>query len=224
MINAWRLFFTRESRYNSSALLSFILSKKQNPIHLLSVTSCDFYANLGVAYASYLMQYNSDDCVAEYIHSLVQNEISEQLGAVLRWFVISLTKQLMLLDTSSLLGSTEAVIICPYLFVEIGKRLLQDESSLSRSCLLMLLSFLSSLPCDPLRSEEMKKWCSDTTDTLSEMKDANAYAMKEAESFLSLTDFCQRDEQFWMWCLTVPFFIKNGLSLENVLHVLSRVL
>ena len=223
MIDVWRLFFTRESRYNTAALLSFILSQKHNPIDLLSVTSYDFYANLGVAYASYLMQYNSDDCIAEYMHALVQNEISSQLGNVLRWFVISLTKQLILLDKSSLLGSTEAVILCPYLFVEIGKKLLEDESALSRSCVFMLLSFVSFLPCDPLRSEEMKAWSSDLLGTLPETKDGNAYAMKEAESFESLSDFCQRDERFWMWSLTVPFFIKNGLSLQSVLHVLSGV-
>ena len=223
MINVWRLFFTRESRYNTAALLSFILSKKHNPIDLLSVTSYDFYANLGVAYASYLMQYNSDDCIAEYVHALVQNEMSNQLGSVLRWFVISLTKQLILLDKSSLLGSTEAVILCPYLFVEIGKKLLEDESHLSRSCVILLLSFLSSLPCDPLRSEEMKTWSSDLLGTLPEIQDGSDYAMKEAESFVSLSDFCQRDERFWMWSLAVPFFIKSGLSLQNVLHVLSRV-
>lgn len=223
VIRAWRLFFTRESRYNTTALLSFILSKNQNPADLLSVTSYDFYANLGVAYASYLTQHTSDDFVAEYLHALLQNEMSDQMGVVLCWFVISLTKQLVLLNKFTLLGTSEATILCPYLFIEIGKSLLKDSSSLSRSCILMLLSFLSSLPCDPLRSEEMKQWCTELRGTLPEMKDVGTYAMEEAESFLSLSDLCERDERFWIWSLTLPFFVENGFSLSSVLHVLSRV-
>ena len=112
------LFFTRESQYNATALLTSFHSRQLNPIHLLPVTSYDFYANLAVTYAKSLVRHTGNEVINDFFHALLQNEMSDELATVLRWFLIAVTKQIIFKHVASLIPSSRTVIQCPALFAE----------------------------------------------------------------------------------------------------------
>ena len=217
------LFFTRESQYNATALLTSFHSRQLNPIHLLPVTSYDFYANLAVTYAKSLVRHTGNEVINDFFHALLQNEMSDELATVLRWFLIAVTKQIIFKHVASLIPSSRTVIQCPALFAEIGRALLHaNHSPLLLASELMIMSLVWSLPHDTL-SSELEQWCNGNWNELLGIQDITTYATQEKMALLTISDPCERDERFWMWSIAVPLFLHGNMSTEIVLDTLFQV-